>query len=108
MRHVVLIRGSVEGMGRTAWCDLLAMKECPSETAAPTYSRCCVLDAPADLPDGHYKVTFAGNKVSAEKQAGLWLPADDAVPVGGEPRRERSGSWETDAGFLGRLRKHTA
>lgn len=89
MRTVVLLRGSVEGMGRTARCEMLAMKEYLSPTSPPIYSRCCILDAPEDLPDGEYQVTFAGHRVSAHKEVGLWLPSDDAVPMQSEARRER-------------------
>jgi hypothetical protein len=108
MRNVVLIRASVEGMGRTAWCEMLAMKECLSDAAAATYSRCCILDAPADLPDGDYRVTFVGHTVSAHKDAGLWLPADDVVPIRSESRKERRGIRQTNPAFLGSLRKHSA
>ncbi|MGA8109824.1 MAG: hypothetical protein WBD46_11600 [Acidobacteriaceae bacterium] len=110
MRSVVLVRGSVEGMGCTARCEMLAMKEYLSETAPPIYSRCCVIDAPMELPDGDYRVTFAGHQVSAHKESGLWLPADDAVPLRSESRTARNGRTQphTRAAFPAMLRKHSA
>ena len=45
------------------------------------YSRCCVLDAPPDVPDGSYTVFFDGHCARAIRQGGLWLPEDRAEPV---------------------------
>jgi hypothetical protein len=97
-------------MGRTARCEILAMKEYLSQTSPALYSRCCVLDAPSDLPDGDYLVTFSGHRVSAHKEAGLWLPADDAVPIQTETRIARTARTRVNpsAGFLDGFGKRPA
>ncbi len=57
------------------------MKEWDRESGHILYSRCCVLDAPPEVPDGDYAVYFDGHCVSAVRQGGLWLPEDRAEPV---------------------------
>lgn len=57
------------------------MKEWLRESGQVLYSRCCVLDAPLDLPDGSYTVFFDRHRVSAIRQGGLWLPHDRADPL---------------------------
>ncbi|MGD0366779.1 MAG: hypothetical protein ABSA94_04940 [Acidobacteriaceae bacterium] len=89
MRSVVLIHGLLKGMGRETPCEMLAMREPASETSPAVYSRCCVIDAPLDLPDGIYAVTFGGSVVAARKEAGLWLPEGATSPLQIEPRENR-------------------
>jgi|HubBroStandDraft_1064217.scaffolds.fasta_scaffold119300_2 hypothetical protein len=91
MRSVVLIRGLLKGMGRETPCDMLAMKDARSVTGPIAYSQCCVIDAPMDLPDGVYVVTFNGLVVAARKEGGLWLPEEATSPLQIEPRASRSG-----------------
>lgn len=79
MRSVVLIQGLLTGMGREAPCVMLALKDSPSSTSTPVFSRCSVVEAPPDLPDGLYTVTFNGYTVPARKESGLWPP--DSEPV---------------------------
>ena len=62
-------------------CEMLAMKEWLREPSLVVYSRCCVLDAPSDIPDGSYTVFFDRHSVSAVRQGGLWLPHDHADPL---------------------------
>ena len=70
-----------------ARCEMLAMKEWLRESGHVLYSRCCVLDAPPDIPDGSYTVFFFdGYCVSAIRQGGLWLPDDRAEPLPPEER----------------------
>ena len=57
------------------------MKEWLKESSQVLYSRCCVLDAPPDVPDGSYIVFFDGHRVDAVKQGGLWLPEDRVTPL---------------------------
>jgi hypothetical protein len=75
-------------MEREAPCEMLAMKEWESETSPALFSRCSVIDAPMDLPDGDYTVSFNGCVVSARKEAGLWMPAGGTVqmPAAERPR----------------------
>lgn len=106
-----MIRGLLEGMGLATRCEMLAMKEHPAEADKPLYSRCCVIDAPADLPDGVYQVTFAGHTVEARKEAGLWLPADHADPL--ETREQRTSQHRSTppanpADFLATFKKFIA
>ena len=65
------------------------MKEWLRESCRILYSRCCVLDAPPDIPDGGYTVFFDGHRVSAVKQCGLWLPEDRAEPLPPEQRLDQ-------------------
>jgi hypothetical protein len=67
---------------------MLAMKEWHRESGESLYSRCCVLDAPAEIPNGDYTVFFDGHCVSAIKQGGLWLPEDRAEPLPPEDRTD--------------------
>jgi hypothetical protein len=69
-----------------ARCQMLAMKEWRQDSGQVRYSRCCVLDAPAEIPDGKYTVFFDRHRVPAIRQGGLWLPEDRAEPL---PPRER-------------------
>lgn len=74
MRSVVLIHGWLQGNGRQQPCEMLALRDVPAVPGPAVYSRCSVIDAPLDLPDGDYTVTFDSYIVPARKQAGLWVP----------------------------------
>jgi hypothetical protein len=58
---------------------MLALKETDSFTRRTTYSRCSVIQATSDLPDGDYMVAFQGNSVIARRQGGLWLANDELL-----------------------------
>lgn len=62
------------------------MKEWLRDSGHVLYSRCCVLDAPPDVPDGSYTVFFDGHCVNAIRQDGLWLPEDRVKPLPTEER----------------------
>jgi hypothetical protein len=85
MRSVVLIHGLLRGMGREVSCEMLAIRDSQSEKSPAVYSRCSVIEAPRDLPDGDYTVMFSGYTVSAKKEGGLWIP--DAATA--SPAREQ-------------------
>jgi hypothetical protein len=90
MRSVVLIHAWLEGMGCEVPCELLAIRESLSEPNRIVYSRCSVIEAPHDLPDGNYRVTFDAFTVPAHKEAGLWMPDETpARPI--LPRIEKPG-----------------
>lgn len=79
MRSVVRLRGWLRGMEHESSCVLLAWKETlHSEEALGAfryvYSDLQVLDAPPNLPDGEYEVSFGDLTVSAVKRSGMWLP----------------------------------
>ena len=91
---------------------MLAMKEWDRETGHVLYSRCCVLDAPPNVPDGSYTVFFDGHCVSATRQGGLWLPQDRAEPLPPdecpEPQEDSSFSMEDAVEILPLLKSEAA
>ena len=78
MRCVVLIHGMLRGMGRQSECEMLAMKE-TLPGRRPVYSRCSVIEAPAELPDGEYTVSFDDGTVKVKRQGGLWLAGTESL-----------------------------
>jgi hypothetical protein len=80
MRSVVLIHGVLRGMGREADCDMVAMKESQPDSRSPVYTRCSVLSAPHDLPDGRYSVYFEDRSVAVRRDQGLWLVEEPPIP----------------------------
>lgn len=71
---VVLIQGVLRGMGRESLCEMLALKREDPETHQTVYSRCSVIGAPSDLPDGEYTVKFRDGTALVRREGGLWLP----------------------------------
>lgn len=114
MRSVVLIRGSLIGMGYEVPCEMLAMRDSQAPSGKAAYSRCSVIDAPPQLPDGEYTVTFHGYIVPARKEAGLWVPdetADPVLPIHLEkpsPPAQPSFRLEEAAEILPALKNHVA
>jgi hypothetical protein len=80
---VVLVRGVLRGMGRESTCEMLAYWQKHPETHRTVYSRCSVIGAASDLPDGEYTVAFRGGLAVVRREGGLWLPdgvqKDDAA-----------------------------
>jgi hypothetical protein len=111
MRSVVLIHGLLQGMGREEPCEMLAIKESRNETSAIVFSQCSVIDAPQDLPNGVYTVSFGGYIVPARKESGLWIPeeATTAAPMHEPPATTRpSFRIEEAAEILPLLKDHVA
>jgi hypothetical protein len=79
MRTVVLIYGVLRGMGHETGCQMVAIRDTQPEPRASVYTRCSVLDAPSELPDGGYRVYFEGRSVAVRKQGGLWLAEEPPV-----------------------------
>jgi hypothetical protein len=79
MKSVVLVHGVIWGMGHESACEMLALKETDSVTRRTTFSRCSVIRASSDLPDGEYIVAFQGNSVSARRECGLWLADGESL-----------------------------
>jgi hypothetical protein len=77
-------------------CEMLAMKEWHRESSQALYSRCCVLDAPPNIPDGEYMVFFDQHRVTAVRQGGLWLPQDHAERMPDEERLREDGSFRLE------------
>lgn len=74
MRSVVLIQGTLSGMGYESECEMLAVREYLPQVGRPIYYRCSVIKAAPHLPDGEYIVMFDGHAVPAIKESGLWIP----------------------------------
>jgi len=71
VKGVVRVQALLRGMGCEADCRLLTWKE--SSTTGRTYTRCRILDDPPDLPDGAYRVFFAGYSIPTRKFEGSWM-----------------------------------
>lgn len=67
------MNGFVNGMGRREPCQLLASKAWTPESGHTSYTRCTVIQAPSDLPDGDYAVEFDGETAVAQIVNGAWL-----------------------------------
>lgn len=81
-RNFVLLPGWVKGMGREAECQVLARTSSGyTRISAPPlqYADFSVLDAPADLPGGNYKLYFDGYSAVVKRHHGQWLPCESAV-----------------------------
>ncbi len=76
MRAVVLVRGTLRGMGRESECEMLAMRETGADGEPPVFSLSSVITVAPDLPDGEYTVEFEGQTVRAKREGGLWLPQE--------------------------------
>lgn len=66
---VLLFKGVLLDTGRE--CEVLAWKE--TIEGGPVYSKCRVIDAPSDTPDGDYTLRFDERVVQARKRNGNWL-----------------------------------
>ena len=87
MSSIVLLRGSLNGMGREVECGLVALRtvvNSPRKSrrrpAQVTYTNFGVIEAAEDLPDGTYTVHVGNQILSTDKKNGLWLScrANDA------------------------------
>lgn len=89
---IVLVHGTIRGMGFTARCEMIARKRRLSGHSEPgpryAYSDCSVLEVSQDLPDGMYTVTTDdGQSVSTTRQYGLWLAGPGYNERGEGPRQ---------------------
>ncbi len=79
MGMIVMMRGSLQGMGREAECEVVARKQIVVSTRKSEssfneeYSDIGVIEAPVDLPDGDYTVRVANYTFTATRRNGLWL-----------------------------------
>lgn len=82
MGKVVLIRGVLRGTESETRCEVLARQHSvESGFRGSRYSEAFVLNAPLDLPDGTYMVTFDGHSFDAVRHHGIWLTSTDIVRV---------------------------
>lgn len=77
---IALLRATLKGMGQETECDILVREQIrnqSSESLSTTefvqYSECSVISAPADLPDGDYRVMFDGHFAKVKRELGVWL-----------------------------------
>lgn len=83
MGMIVLVRGVLRGMGHEVECDLVAMRRLvPSQSKfqrkpGQVYTDFGVIEAPDDLPDGHYTVSLGQQVLTTRKQRGLWLTCSE-------------------------------
>ena len=76
---IVLLRATLKGQGREAECNILVRVSIRNEAnevfarSSVRYSECSVISAPADLPDGEYRVTFEGHVAHVKREHGVWL-----------------------------------
>lgn len=86
-RESVILKGILKGMGREASCAILALKVSLPQLNIFEYVRCDIHEAPADLPDGQYSVSFDGRTMKVKKldgnwlSRGLWLASDANLDV---------------------------
>jgi hypothetical protein len=76
-REIVTLPGHLAGMGRDVNCSVGAVKVSLPGTAEYNYVRPVIHDAPADLPDGLYQITFGGKTDRVQRHNGAWL-----APIG--------------------------
>ena len=86
MSMIVLVRGSLKGMGREAECEVVAMKRTivnirnSRDHFDEIYTEFGIVDAPADLPDGAYMLRIGKQSFGATLRHGLWLSNCEVQP----------------------------
>lgn len=82
---VVLLHGSVQGMGRQAKCEVLARRIVTSGAGEAVTGRsyayidCSVIGAPYELPDGEYVAGFEDYTLKVTHLRGVWLSCGPAI-----------------------------
>jgi len=61
----------LRGLDREANCVLILWKE--RSSSGRVFTRCRIVDEPADLPEGPYSLSFAGYSVPTRKFDGCWM-----------------------------------
>ncbi len=73
-RVAVTKRAKLSGMGIEATCLVKATEvSLPHSGVPPAYARMSIHDAPSDIPDGVYEVTFPGYKGQVRKRGSMWV-----------------------------------
>lgn len=67
---VVRVSAFLRGMGVEASCTLETWKE--RSSSGRVFTRCRVVEDPANLPDGTYDLTIEGQTFSAKRWSGIW------------------------------------
>jgi hypothetical protein len=72
-REIKVMSGHLKGMGREAKCLVSAVQVSMPGTNVSHYAKCKIQNAPDDLPEGSYQVTFDGQTENVKKSNGFWL-----------------------------------
>ena len=67
-------------MGQESHCEMVALKDKDPDRKHCVYSRCSVLEAAPDLPDGPYTVSFDACTVVVFRESRLWLANGEMLP----------------------------
>ena len=73
IRETVLIEAVLEGMNLQAPCTVRAVKVSLPKLDIWEYVAADIVQAPFDIPDGSYSVSFEGRKMKVKKTAQLWV-----------------------------------
>jgi hypothetical protein len=71
-RHVTLF-GNLKGMEREAQCKVSAFEVPMPDSDSYEYALVMICDAPRDLPDGRYHLTFDSRAIPVQRHNGTWL-----------------------------------
>jgi hypothetical protein len=72
IREAVLVSGTLNGMNYQVPCMVRAVKVSLPNLEILKWVRADIADAPSELPDGAYNVSFEGRTVKVKKFAGNW------------------------------------
>ena len=71
-RHVTL-SAHLKGMEREAECKVSAFEVPPPDSDSLDYALVMISDAPHDLPDGRYSLSFDSRAIPVKRHNGAWL-----------------------------------
>jgi hypothetical protein len=71
-RHVVL-SGRLKGMEHEVECKVSAFEIPLPDSNSPEYALVMISDAPHDLPDGRYSLSFDSRAIAVQRHNGAWL-----------------------------------
>jgi hypothetical protein len=72
-REITIMNGILKGMGREEVCRVSGVKVSMPGTTVSHFAKLQITNAPNDLPEGHYEVTFNGQTDKVRKTNGFWL-----------------------------------
>lgn len=102
----VLLAGMLTGMGHTAPCEIIAKKNPVGADGRVVYSDVVILHASADLPNGHYTLTFDQTSLPVTRVGVLWTVRNEPLSAAGAassqpavaPGKSRDGSPKSETG----------
>jgi hypothetical protein len=78
-REIVMMTGLLNGMNREEPCLVGAVKVTLPGTNVSHLARYSIQNAPTDLPDGQYQLTFNGETTTVKRRDGHWLTGESWV-----------------------------